>query len=404
MLKTKKTDALKKHFDNLNKDGLRVVVIASKGIAKKSKYSWDDAKSLNLIGYMSFLDVPKISAREALEKLKRLHVDVKVITGDNELVAQKICKEVNMKITGLLLGQEIDKLSDENLKAKIKDINLFARVTPEQKLRIIKILRSNNHTVGFLGDGINDIPALRESDVSISVNSAVDVAKDAATIVLLHKGLDVIANGIIEGRKTFSNTIKYILMGTSSNFGNMFSAAISSFVLPFLPMTPLQILLTNGLYDISQLSIPTDNVDHASLLAPKQWDISFIRNYMVFFGPISSVYDFLTFGVMIFLFHAKGALFQTGWFIESIATEILVVFVIRTARVPFFMSYPSLALILTCLSVVAIGTLLPFTPLAKSLGFLTPPPLYFAILIILVSTYLLLVELLKKKFLKKYFL
>ncbi|HSW48144.1 MAG TPA: cation transporting ATPase C-terminal domain-containing protein, partial [Candidatus Saccharimonadales bacterium] len=240
------------------------------------------------------------------------------------------------------------------------------------------------------------------ADIGISVNSAVDVAKDAASVVLLRKNLEVIHDGIREGRKTFNNTIKYILMSTSSNFGNMFSAAIASFFLPFLPMTSVQILTTNTLYDLSQLSLPTDNVDHESLVKPRHWNIEFLKNYMLFFGPLSSIYDFLTFAILLFVFHARGPLFQTGWFIESLATEILVVFVIRTAKKPFYTSRPSKWLAITSIGIVAFGTLLPFTPLAKLLGFVMPPPLFFIILIILTVTYLFLVEKIKSMFLKKY--
>jgi Mg2+-importing ATPase len=301
-----------------------------------------------------------------------------------------------------MLGSEMENLTDEALLQKINDIDIFARVTPDQKLRIITTLRKYGHTVGYLGDGINDLPSLHSADVGISVNTAVDVAKDTAAVVLLHKSLDVIADGIIEGRKTFSNTIKYILMATSSNFGNMFSAAGASFFLPFLPMTPVQILLTNGLYDVSQLSIPSDNVDPESLIKPRHWNINFIKDYMTFFGPLSSIFDFATFGVMLFVFHAKGPLFQTGWFIESIATEILVVFLIRTYRSPFFLSRPSKWLVATCLSLVSFGIILPFTPLARTLGLVVPPYRYFIILIILIGSYLTLVETVKHRFLKKH--
>ncbi len=401
--KEKLTEEWEKKFAGLNNDGLRVVVIATKKVQKKDAYSWEDAEEgLTLLGYMTFLDIPKLSVKEALVKLKNLNVAVKVITGDNEIVTQKVCREVGMEVTKVLLGAEIDKLDDAKLKEQVITANVFARVTPEQKMRIIQAIRDNGHTVGYLGDGINDIPPLRNSDVGISVNTAVDVAKDAAAIVLLRKSLDVIADGIMEGRKTFNNTIKYILMGTSSNFGNMFSAAGASFFLPFLPMTPVQILLTNGLYDMSQLTIPTDNVDQESLIKPRHWNINFIRDYMVFFGPISSLYDFLTFGVMYFLFKARGPLFQTGWFIESMATEILVIFVIRTSRTPFFLSKPSKWLLGACVIIVGLSLLIPFSPLAADLGFVTPPPLYFIILILLVSTYLLLVETLKRIFLKNY--
>lgn len=399
---SKEKKELEKQFTLLNNDGLRIVAVATKTVQKKNAYSWEDVDNLTFLGYLTFLDIPKLSAKEALLKLKKLNVAVKVITGDNEIVTQKVCREVGMEVTKVLLGTDIEKLNDEELKKQVIAANVFARVTPDQKMKIIQALRDDEHTVGFLGDGINDIPPLRNADVGISVNTAVDVAKDAAAVVLLRKSLDVIADGIMEGRKTFNNTIKYILMGTSSNFGNMFSAAGASFFLPFLPMTPVQILLTNGLYDLSQLSIPTDNVDQESLVKPRHWDIGFIRNYMIFFGPISSLYDFLTFGVMFFIFHARGPLFQTGWFIESMATEILVVFVIRTSRSPFFLSKPSKWLLGTCVGIVGISLLLPFTPLANTLGFVTPPPLYFIILIFLVSTYLLLVEVLKQIFLKRY--
>ncbi len=344
--------AFKEKCAALNKDGLRVIAVATKRVEKKDTYTWSDASGAAIIGYASFLDVPKVSAKKALTLLHKANVAVKIITGDNEIVTEKVCREVGMAIEGILAGDEIDALPDEQLKEAVQTHNIFARMTPERKMRVIKALRANGHAVGYLGDGINDIPALRSADVGISVDSAVDVAKDAASIVLLAKGLDVIAEGIMEGRRTFSNTIKYILMGTSSNFGNMFSAAGASFFLPFLPMTPAQILLTNGLYDLSQLSIPTDNVDAESLLKPRHWNIDFIKDYMIFFGPVSSVFDFLTFGVMLFFFQAHGALFQTGWFIESMMTEILVVFVIRTSRTPFFMSRPSKWLLGACLGIV----------------------------------------------------
>lgn len=386
----------------LRQNGFRVIVIAEKRIAEKKQYSWEDVHELVLIGYITFLDIPKKTAREALMLLEKLNVLTKVVTGDNEIITKKICRDVGMDIKKTLTGPEIDNMSDEELKKRVNETTIFARVSPLQKLQIIKALQANGHTVGYLGDGINDLPALHNADVGMSVNTAVDVAKDAASVVLLRKSLHVIIDGIIEGRKTFSNTIKYILMSTSSNFGNMFSAAGASFFFTFLPMTPLQILLTNALYDVSQVTIPSDNVDEESLLKPRHWNIDFIKNYMLFFGPLSSIYDYLTFSVMIFIFHAKNALFQTGWFIESLATEILVVFVIRTARRPFFKSIPSMWLTFTSLGIVGVGVLLPFTPLAEVLGFVAPPPLYFLILILLTTTYLLLVEAVKSTFLKKF--
>ena len=391
-----------KIFAGLNSQGLRMVAIASKKIGKKDTYSWEDVKDLTFEGYLTFLDIPKKSAKESLTRLHDLNVQTKIITGDNEIITAHICEEIGIPVRGILLGSEIDTLSDEALQKKILSADIFVRVNPEQKLRIIKSLQKLGHTVGYLGDGINDIPSLRGADVGLSVNTAVDVAKDAAAIVLLRKSLDVIADGIIEGRKTFNNTIKYILMATSSNFGNMFSAAGASFFLRFLPMTPVQILLTNGIYDISQTGIPSDNVDPESLLKPRHWNIDFIRNYMIFFGPLSSVFDFATFGVMLFVFHARDSLFQTGWFIESIATEILIVFVIRTARTPFFLSKPSKWLFITCTFLTILGVALPFTPLAKPLGFMVPPPAYFVILIFLISAYLFLVETVKSFFLKRF--
>lgn len=389
-------------FAALNKDGLRAIAVAIKKINKKSEYSWKDIADLDFYGYVSFLDIPKKTAKEALEKLQRLNVEIKIITGDNEIITQKICREVNFPIKKLLLGKDIDKLAENELRNIVLKTNVFAKINPQQKLKIITALRQKEHTVGYMGDGINDVPAIHASDVGISVNSAIDVAKDSASIVLLKKSLDVLAGGILEGRKTFNNTIKYILMAASSNFGNMFSAAGASFFLPFLPATPVQILLTNGLYDISQLPIPSDNVDRESLIRPRHWNINFIRNYMLFFGPLSSIFDFITFAVLIFVFHARESVFQTGWFIESLITQILVVFVIRTTRTPFFFSRPSPWLILTCLLTTATAVLLPFSPLAKTLGLIPPSVTYFLIVIILAATYLLLVEIVKNLFLKRY--
>jgi Mg2+-importing ATPase len=386
---------------DLYNDGLRAVAIATKRISSKEEYDWSDISDLEFKGFIAFLDIPKKTVKPSIEKLEKLGVSLKIITGDNELVTKHICNEVGLSISNLITGVDLEKLSQEEQEKQIEKSNVFARVTPSQKLQIIATLRKNGHIVGYMGDGINDIPALHSSDVSVSVNTAVDVAKDAASIVLLRKGLDVIAEGVVEGRRTFANTIKYIIMGTSSNFGNMFSAAISSFILPFLPMLPSQILLNNCLYDISQASIPTDNVDDEALRKPQKWNLKFIKLYMMFFGPISSLFDFITFGIMIYIFHASPSMFQTGWFVESLATQVLVVFIIRTNRQPFYKSKPSKWLTLTCLAVVGIGVLLPFSPLAASLGFVALPPLYFICLIALVLVYLGLVAVLRKKFLEK---
>ena len=393
--------ALHTQFTDFNTQGLRAIAVATKKIAKKDSYSWDDVSNVVFTGFVTFRDIPKKTAKDALAQLARLNVFVKLITGDNEIVATHVCKEVGIDTKHIILGDTIEHMNDEELIKKVDETSIFARVNPQQKLRIILALKKKGHVVGYMGDGINDIPSLHSADVGISVNSAVDVAKDAASIVLLRKSLRVLAEGIIEGRKTFNNTVKYVLMATSSNFGNMFSAAGASFFLPFLPMTPAQILLTNGLYDISQTGIPADNVDPEALLKPKHWNINFIKQYMLFFGPLSSLFDFATFGIMYFGFHARGGQFQTGWFIESMATQILVVFVIRTFRSPFILSKPSLQLLLTCIAVVGIAVVIPFMPLGASLGFAQPPLAYFGALVVLVISYLFLVELVKNIFLKK---
>lgn len=394
--------AAHKKAQGLNANGLRLVAIGTKTVISKKEYTWDDMDGITFEGFITFLDVPKKSAASSVRKMESLGVELKIVTGDSDLVTKHICQEVGLPPAKIILGNDLMALNKDAQTKAVQEYNVFARVTPTQKLQIISLLRNAGHTVGYMGDGINDVPALRNADVGISVNTAMDVAKDAAPIVLLRKGLDVISDGIVEGRKTFSNTIKYILMGTSSNFGNMFSAAGASFFLPFLPMLPSQILLNNTLYDISQISIPTDNVDPESLRKPRHWDIKFIKYYMLFFGPISSIYDFLTFGMMLWVFHADQALFQTGWFVESLATQVLVVFIIRTTRVPFYKSRPSKWLTATCLSVVAVGLLLPFTPLASGLGFTPLPPVFFLFLGLLVGTYLLLVMFLRGRFLNKF--
>lgn len=393
--------ALRTQFADINSQGLRAIAFATKRIEKKDHYSWDDVSHVSFDGYITFRDIPKTTAKDALANLTRLNIQTKLITGDNEIVAKHVCGEVGIATDHVLLGANIEKLTDEELLQKVDKTTIFARVNPQLKLRIIRALKKRGHVVGYMGDGINDIPSLHGADVGISVNSAVDVAKDAASIVLLRKSLNVLTEGIIEGRKTFNNTIKYVLMATSSNFGNMFSAAGASFFLSFLPMTPVQILLTNGLYDLSQTGIPSDNVDSEALLKPKHWDINFIKRYMVFFGPLSSLFDFATFAIMYFWFHARGSLFQTGWFIESIATQILVVFVIRTFRTPFTSSRPSIQLLLTCIALVGVAIGLPFSPLGPTLGFVRPPLTYFIVLILLVGSYLLLVEAIKNTFLKR---
>jgi Mg2+-importing ATPase len=339
-----------------------------------------------------FTDPPKLDARQAVDRLKEMGVDMKILTGDNELVAVKICEELGIPVHRVVLGSELGGMNLAEIKNAAEEATIFARITPEQKLDIIKALKSNKHVTGFLGDGVNDAPALFESDVGISVDSAVDVAKDAADIVLLDKDLIVLANGIEEGRKIFGNTTKYILMGTSSNFGNMFSAAGASIFLPFLPMLPMQILFMNLFYDVANMTLPTDNVDEEYTRMPRRWDIGFVRKFTLFFGPFSSLYDFLTYGIMLFIFQASPALFQSGWFVESFWTEVLVIFVIRTRRIPFVSSRPGKWLTALTLVCVTLGTILPFTLLGRFLGFTPLPAEYWVLLILMVVTYLLLVD------------
>jgi Mg2+-importing ATPase len=372
--------------------GYRTLAVASRTIDERSSYSVSDESDLTFQGLLVFTDPPKTDAKQAFDKLKEMGVDVKILTGDNELVAVKICEELGIPVYRVIRGSELTQMSLTEIRSAVEEATIFARITPEQKLDIIKALKANKHVTGFLGDGVNDAPALFESDVGISVDSAADVAKDAADIVLLDKDLLVLANGIDEGRKIFGNTTKYILMGTSSNFGNMFSAAGASIFLPFLPMLPLQILFMNLFYDVANMTIPTDNVDEEYTILPRRWDIGFVRKFTLFFGPFSSLYDFLTFGIMLFIFQASPALFQSGWFVESFWTEVLVIFVIRTRRIPFLKSRPGKWLAMLTLSCVALGTILPFTLLGGLLGFTALPAQYWVLLLLMVATYLLLVD------------
>jgi Mg2+-importing ATPase len=378
---------------NLQKQGLRVIAIASKEIKEfNPKLIKSEFRELKFEGFVSFADVPKHDLAEDFKKFEDLGVDIKIVTGDSEIVAEKVSKDVGFNYRKVLTNPEVERLNDAELEKKVWETDIFARITPSQKTRIIQALKKGNHTIGYLGDGINDSPALHIADVGISVNTGVDVAKDAASVVLLRKSLGVIAEGIREGRITFQNTIKYILMGTSSDFGNMVSAAAASIVLPFLPMTPVQFLINDILYDVSQTSIPTDHVDSDQILRPRSWDIGYIKRFMILFGLIGTIYDFLTFAVMYFVFHARGSLFQTGWFVTSFITEVLVVFVIRTRKIPFWKSKPSWPFLATCLGVVAVGLYLPFSPFASYLDFMPLPKLYFAFLIGITVTYLVVVE------------
>jgi P-type Mg2+ transporter len=378
--------------------GSRVIAVAKRPADARTTLTADDERDLELTGFLTFVDRPKADAQEALERLNVLDVQVKIITGDNDRVAQKVCADIGLAVEGTVTGVQLDELDDAQLAAVLPRTTIFARVSPGQKSRLIEAQRALGSTVGFLGDGVNDAVALHDADVGISVQTATDVAKDAADIVLLDKDLDILATGIVEGRRIFANTIKYVLMGTSSNFGNMFSAGGASLFLSFLPMLPTQILLNNLLYDASEMAIPTDNVDEEQLQRPARWDTAFIRRFMIFFGPISSIFDFATFGIMLWVFNAHAPLFRSGWFVESLATQSLIIFAIRTRRVPFFHSRPSTPLALATIICVGIGVLLPFSPLAHLLGFVPLPAGFLAALAVMIVLYLVLVELGKVRF------
>jgi len=381
--------------------GNRVIAVATREAPGRSSLTPADEHDLRFRGILVFLDPPKPDARAALRRLASLGITVKILTGDNPAVAAKVCADLGLPPGRVATGADIDRAGDR-LAGLIARTTVFARVSPEHKAQVIRAQRRTGTDVAFLGDGVNDAVALHAADVGISVDSATDVAKDAADVLLLEKNLDVLADGVMGGRRIFANTIKYVLMGTSSNFGNMFSAAGASLFLTFLPMLPSQILLNNLLYDTSQLAIPTDDVDPEQVARPTRWDVGFIRRFMLFFGPVSSVFDFITFGVMLWGFHAGPALFRSGWFVESLATQTLVIFAIRTRRIPFFRSRPSVPLLLAALAVVTVGAVLPATPLGRMLGFRPLPGLFFLALVLMVVAYLLLIEVGKHWFYRSY--
>jgi P-type Mg2+ transporter len=390
-------------YRKLSADGYRTLGVASRTVDKLDVYKPDVEREMTLVGFAAFLDPPKEGVPAVLDALKANGVQVVVMTGDNQYVTQKVARDVGLAADLVVTGSQVDAMDDASLAYQAEKAAIFARVSPEQKNRVILALKARGHVVGFMGDGINDAPSLHTADVGISVVNGVEVAKDAAKIILLEKDLAVLNDGIIEGRRCFANIMKYIVMGTSSNFGNMFSMAAASLFLPFLPMLPMQILLNNFLYDVSQISIPTDNVDAALLRRPKRWQIGFIRQFMTIIGPISSIYDFLTFGLLFWAFQASGnpSLFHTGWFVESLATQTLVVFVIRTAGNPF-KSRPSWPLLIAVLTVVTIASGLPYTLLRDPLGF-TPLPLpLLATIALLTVTYLGLVQVVKTWFYRRH--
>jgi len=382
-------------FEDLSRKGLRVLAVAYVMVEARANYSAADERDLILAGFVTFADKPLPDAAAALAALRKAGVHVKIITGDSDLVTTQVCGQVGLDPGRIVRGEEIEKMTDPALQAVAEETTVFARASPAQKNRILMALRHRGHVVGFMGDGINDAPSLHAADVGISVASAVDVAREAADIILVEPGLEVLTSGILEGRKAFGNVRKYLLMGTSSNFGNMFSMAGASTFLPFLPMLPMQILLNNFLYDLSQITIPTDNVDEDFIRKPRQWDIGLIRSFMLYVGPISSVFDFLTFYVLLHFFSASQPFFQTGWFVESLATQTLVIYVIRTMGNPF-KSRPSRPLLISTLLVVAVGALLPLSGLASPLGFVPLTGAFYLFVAAATLMYLLSVHLAKR--------
>ncbi len=410
---------LKEEYQQLSADGFRVLAIASKEVPPRgavaggaTPYSKADECALVLNGYVAFLDPPKDTARAAIKALEGHDVRVKVVTGDNELVARKVCAEVGLSTERVLLGADVEKLTDEQLAEAVEETTLFARVSPAHKQRVIAALQSRGHTVGFMGDGINDAPALRTADVGISVDTAVDIAKESADMILLEKSLLVLEEGVVEGRKVFVNILKYVRMGASSNFGNMFSVLGASAFVPFLPLAPIQILINNMLYDVSQTAIPTDNVDPEQIEKPRPWNIRELTRYIVFIGPCSSLFDYTTFFMMLYLFGCwdistpeaaarSASLFQTGWFVESLLTQTLIIHVIRTNRIPFLQSIASWPLVVASGLIVAVGIALPFTPVGGYLGFTPLPALYWPLLAATLTCYVMLTQLVKMWLLRR---
>lgn len=393
---------IEKQYHELSRQGYRVLAVAKRNVKYQRAYNKAFEAEMTLLGFVSFLDPPKKDVKRVIKELNNIGIDIKIITGDNELVTKKICSDLGIRIKGILLGSEIDTLTDDALKVKVEQANIFARFSPDEKNRIIHALKANGHVVGYMGDGINDAPSLKSADVGISVNTAVDVAKESAAIILTQKSLDVLKDGVLDGRKTFGNTMKYIMMGLSSNFGNMFSVAGAVIFLPFLPMLPIQILLNNFIYDFSQITIPSDNTDEEYIKKPKRWDIGFIKKFMFTLGPVSSLFDFVTFFVMFSLFGfstiALQSNFQTAWFMESLATQTLVIFIIRTRKTPFLQSRPSIWLFISSIACVALGWLIPYSPAGKWFG-LVPLPWHVVLPILgIVFVYLLIVEIVKRIF------
>jgi Mg2+-importing ATPase len=417
---------LVQEVNELSADGFRVLAVATKKLEKRDAYSKADECDLVLTGYLAFLDPPKDTAGKAITVLRQHGITVKVLTGDNDLVTRKVCSEVGINAEKIILGSDVEPMTDAQLSGAVESTDVFARLSPTHKQRIVKALQSKGHVVGFMGDGINDAPALRAADVGISVDNAVDIAKESADVILLEKSLMVLEEGVLEGRKVFVNILKYIRMGASSNFGNMFSVIGASAWLPYVPMAPIQILTNNLLYDFSQVPIPTDNVGSQQTAKPRPWNMGEIAKFIVFIGPISSIFDYTTYAMMWFVFKCNqlnlvpppalaerfanaatpdstyaAALFHTGWFVESLMTQTLIIHVIRTNLIPFIQSRASWQLTMTSVLIMAIGAYLPYSPLAATLGFVPLSPLYWLLLLVTLLCYVALTQLIKTWLIRK---
>ena len=393
----------------LNEDGFRVIAVATQEFARdamKPQYSAADEKNLVLRGFLAFLDPPKDSAGPAIAALREHGIGMKILTGDNPVVTRKICKEVGLDIGTPLLGRDIEKLDDAGLRLQVEHTTVFAKMSPLQKARVIKALQANGHIVGFLGDGINDAPALRDADVGISVDTAADIAKESADIILLEKSLMVLEEGVLEGRRTFANILKYIKMTASSNFGNVFSMLGASAILPFLPMMPIQLLIQNLCYDVSQVSVPFDSVDREFLARPRKWAAADIARFMMFIGPISSIFDYTTFAMLWFVLGANSpehhALFQSGWFVEGLLSQTMIVYMLRTEKIPFLQSRPSAPVLLATGAVIALGIAIPFTPFGASIGMAPLPLAYFGWLVAILASYALLMQAMKTWYMRRF--
>jgi len=389
---------------DMNDDGFRVLALGVREIEARPSYSRDDESDLTLMGFIAFLDPPKDSAADAIEALNANGVAVKILTGDNAIVTLNVCRQVGIAVENYLVGPQVEAMGDDELTIAARTTQVFARLNPQQKVRVIQALHRDGHVVGFLGDGINDGPALKAADVGVSVDSAVDIAKESADIILLEKSLLVLEEGVLEGRKVFGNLLKYIKMTASSNFGNMFSVLGAGAFLPFLPMAPLQVLLNNLFYDFSQTAVATDDVDPEYLEKPRQWDIGAITRFMLVMGPLSSLFDYVTFFVLWYAFAGAThpGLFQTGWFVESLLSQTLIVHVIRTGRIPFVQSRASAPLLFSTLAICALGLWLPFSAFGHAWGFTQLPLTFFYALAAILAGYFALTQVVKTRLIQRF--